>query len=133
MIMEKINTEKAPSPIGAYSQGIRCDGRTFLFVSGQLGFDHTKGGYRPLPVEQETQHALRNMDAVLTAGGMGAGDVVKYSIFLCDMGVFAKVNKVCEAYFAARADFPARETVEVRGLPLGAQVEISCIACKDRG
>ena len=63
---------------------------------------------------------------------MGLGEVVKYSVFLCDMRLFSKVNGACEAFFADAAFFPARETIEVKGLPLGAQVEISCIAVSEQ-
>lgn len=103
-----------------------------LFVSGQLGIDPKKGSYEPLPIQEEAKWAMRNMVAILREGNMDVSDVVKYSIFLLAMKDFATVNKVCETFFTTTGYFPARETIEVSGLPLGAKVEISCIAVSER-
>ena len=71
--MERIYTEGAPAPIGAYSQGVLCQKGKLLFVSGQLGFDPQKGSYKPLDIEQESRWALRNMESVLKGGWDGSG------------------------------------------------------------
>lgn len=124
--MEKkiIRTDNAPAPIGPYNQAVRVG--NMLFVSGQIALDPKDGSLFQGPVDRETEIVMENLKAILTEAGMDFSNVIKTSIFLMDMGQFAQVNEVYARYFTA--DFPARETVQVAGLPKGVQVEISVIA-----
>lgn len=123
--MEKqiIISEQAPSPIGPYSQAVRAG--NFLFLSGQVGFNPSTGELITGDIAQETRQVMENLKAVLTAAGTDFSKVVKTSIFLSDMGLFAQVNEIYGGYFSG--DFPARETVAVKTLPRNANVEISMI------
>lgn len=123
--MEKqiINSDKAPSPIGPYSQAVKAG--DFLFLSGQVGFDPATGDLITDDIEKETRQVMENLKAVLTAAGTDFSKVVKTSIFLSDMGLFARVNEIYGGYFTD--NYPARETVAVKTLPRNANVEISMI------
>ena len=121
-----INTTNAPEPIGPYNQAIIAGG--LIFVSGQIPLDHTNGNLITDDVTAATKLVLNHIKAILNAAGADFSHIVKTSIFLKDMGDFAKVNEVYGNYFTA--DFPARETVQVAALPKGVQVEISVIAVK---
>lgn len=123
--MEKriINTDKAPNPIGPYSQAVKAG--DFLFLSGQVGFDPTSGELITDDIERETRQVMENLKAVLTAAGTDFSRVIKTSIFLSDMALFARVNEVYGSYFTG--EYPARETVAVKTLPRNANVEISMI------
>lgn len=116
----------APEPIGPYSQGILAG--KFLFVSGQIGFDKTTNSLVTNDIHQETHMVMKNLSAILKAGGMDFSNVVKCTIFLKDMNNFPKVNETYGSYFTTAP--PARETVEVARLPKDVNVEISCIAVK---
>ena len=119
-----ILTPNAPQPIGPYSQAIQ-DGN-LLFCSGQIALDPKTGSMKNSSIEEETSQVLRNMNALLEAGGANFGSVLKTTIFLLDMNDFAKVN---ELYATAMGDAkPARSTVAVSALPKGARIEIECIA-----
>lgn len=119
-----IQSDNAPAPIGPYSQAVKVG--NMLYASGQIAIDPATGEMKTSTLEEETHQVMQNMKAVLAAAGMDFSNVVKTSIFLQDMGSFAEVNAVYGSYFTA--DFPARETVEVAGLPRGVNVEISVIA-----
>lgn len=121
---EIINSKKAPAPIGPYSQAIKS-GNT-LYVSGQIPLDEALGGLVEGTIEEETEQVMKNLSYILGEAGLTFKSVVKCSIFVSDMGNFANVNSVYARYFPE--DPPARETVEVSGLPKGVRVEISCIA-----
>lgn len=121
-----INTTNAPEPIGPYNQAIIAGG--LIFVSGQIPLDHTTGNLITDDVTAAAKLVLNHIKAILNAAGADFSHIVKTSIFLTDMGDFAKVNEVYGTYFTA--DFPARETVQVAALPKGVQVEISVIAVK---
>lgn len=121
-----INTNLAPAPIGPYSQAV-LSGNT-LYVSGVIALDPSTGNMIQDNIESETNQVMKNMGEVLKAAGMGYENIVKTTIFLTDLGQFAQVNGVYGSYF--KADFPARETVQVSALPKGAHVEISVIAVK---
>jgi 2-iminobutanoate/2-iminopropanoate deaminase len=121
-----INTTNAPEPIGPYNQAIVAGG--LIFVSGQIPLDHTTGNLITDDVTEATKLVLNHIKAILNAAGADFSHIVKTSIFLKDIGDFAKVNEVYGTYFTA--DFPARETVQVAALPKGVQVEISVIAVK---
>jgi 2-iminobutanoate/2-iminopropanoate deaminase len=119
-----INTPDAPAPIGPYNQAVKVNG--MLFVSGQIAIDPSTGAMRTESIAEETHQVLRNLEAVLKAAGMDFSHVVKTTIFLSDMNLFSEVNEIYGQYF--KGDFPARETVAVKGLPKNVNVEISVIA-----
>ena len=124
MAKEIINTPDAPAPIGPYSQAVKAG--NILFISGQIALDPVSGELITDDIGKETQQVMKNLQAVLKQAGTGFEAVVKTNIFLSDMSLFAQVNEVYGSYFTA--DFPARETVAVKGLPKGVNVEISMIA-----
>jgi 2-iminobutanoate/2-iminopropanoate deaminase len=127
--MEKkiVNTSKAPAPIGPYSQAVRAG--NLLFISGQVAIDPATNNVIEGDVSAETQQVMKNLDAILKEAGAGFNNVVKTTIFLSDMGLFAAVNEVYGKFFSS--SFPARETVAVKGLPKNVNVEISMIASLD--
>jgi 2-iminobutanoate/2-iminopropanoate deaminase len=120
-----IRTDAAPAPIGPYSQAVARAG--FLFCSGQVGLDPATGKLAGDDLTAQTRRALENIAAVLAAAGAGFGDVVKTTIFLTDMADFATVNPIYGERFAGGTP-PARSTVAVAALPLGAKIEIEVIA-----
>ena len=122
-----IFTQKAPNPIGPYSQAILV-GNT-LYTSGQIAIDPNTNHLIIHSVAEEAKQVMKNLEAVLEAAGMAFDDVIKSTIFLTDMDDFAKVNEIYGSYFNEH-NAPARETVEVAGLPKGVNVEISMIAVK---
>lgn len=123
MTREIIATSAAPAAIGPYSQGVSTG--TLVFTAGQLGLDPATGKLVN-GVENQARQAVANLAAILKAAGSSLDQVVKTTIFLQDMADFAAVNAVYGAAFSARP--PARSTVQVAGLPLGALVEIEAIA-----
>jgi 2-iminobutanoate/2-iminopropanoate deaminase len=120
-----IRTSKAPAPIGPYNQAVLA-GNT-LYVSGQIALDPATGELLKGSIEEETDLVMKNLKAVLKAAGADFSHVVKTSIFVKDMGQFARINAVYGTYFTADTA-PARETVEVANLPKYVNVEISVIA-----
>jgi 2-iminobutanoate/2-iminopropanoate deaminase len=121
-----INTNNAPAPIGPYSQAIIAG--NLLFVSGQIPINPATGELIMTDIKAETKQVMENIKAILTEAGADFSNIVKTSIFLTDMQNFAQVNEVYGNYFTDQ--FPARETVEVSGLPKGVNVEISVTAIK---
>jgi 2-iminobutanoate/2-iminopropanoate deaminase len=119
-----IQTLGAPKPVGPYSQGIVCNG--LLFSAGQVGIDPTAGKLVEGGVVAQARQAMRNLGAILSAGGCSFDDVVKTTIYLTTMEHFAAVNEIYATHFQAAP--PARSTVAVAGLPLGALVEIDVVA-----
>ena len=117
----------APKPIGPYSQAVIANG--LLYISGQIPIDRLTGDLISSSIEDETEQVMKNLGFILEEAGSGFDKVVKCSIFIKDMGDFAKINEVYGARFPN--DPPARETVEVRGLPKGVNIEISCISLVD--
>jgi 2-iminobutanoate/2-iminopropanoate deaminase len=126
--MEKkiIGTDAAPAPIGPYNQAVQFG--NMLFISGQIALDPKTGELVQGDIKAETTKVMENLQAILKAAGMDFSNVLKSTIFLMDMGQFAQVNEVYGAY--VDEDAPARETVQVAGLPKGVKVEISMIAAK---
>ena len=124
MSKQIINTTNAPAPIGPYNQSVKAGG--LLFISGQIAMDAATGNITAEGVEAETHQVMKNLHAILQAAGLGFSAVVKTTIFLTDMSLFAAVNEIYAGYF--EGDHPARETVAVKGLPRGVNVEISMIA-----
>lgn len=122
-----IFTEKAPAPIGPYSQAVLM-GNT-LYTSGQIAINPENGEIVLDSIEAETKQVMENMKAVLEAGGMTFENVVKTTIFIMDMNDFARINSVYGSYFD-ESTAPARETVQVACLPKNVNVEISMVAIK---
>jgi 2-iminobutanoate/2-iminopropanoate deaminase len=120
-----IETDKAPAPIGPYSQAVRA-GNT-LYISGQIALNPETGELETHHIKDETHRVMHNLKAILEAAGAGFEQVVKSSIFLSDMNNFAIVNEVYGSYIDSEKS-PARETVEVSVLPKHVNVEISMIA-----
>jgi 2-iminobutanoate/2-iminopropanoate deaminase len=127
MSKKVVYSEKAPAPIGPYSQAVQSG--SMLFVSGQIAIQQATGNILKNTIEEETEQVMRNLEEILTVAEMDFSHVVKCSIFLKDMSNFPKVNEIYGKYFTANP--PARETVEVSRLPKDVNVEISCIAVKD--
>lgn len=121
-----INTLKAPSPIGPYSQAVLV-GNT-LYTSGQIAINPTNNELVTSTIKAETKMVMENLKAVLEAADMDFSHVVKCSIFISNMNDFAQINEVYGSYFTS--DFPARETVQVACLPKNLNVEISAVAIK---
>ena len=121
-----IYTEKAPEPIGPYSQAVQAG--NMLFISGQIPIDPATNQLIIGSISDEARQVMKNLEALLLSAGLSFGNVVKTTIFLSDMNHFAEVNEIYGSYFSA--DFPARETVAVLGLPKNVNVEISMIAVK---
>jgi 2-iminobutanoate/2-iminopropanoate deaminase len=121
-----INTPNAPAPIGPYNQAV-LSGNT-LYVSGAIAIEVSSGNMIQTDIEAETHQAMKNLGEILKAANMDYSNIVKSTIFVTDLGNFAKINAVYGSYF--KSDFPARETVQVSALPKGANVEISVIAVK---
>jgi len=119
-----ISTELAPKAIGPYSQAIRANG--FVFCAGQTPIDPAVGKLIEGDVPAQTRRVLQNLSAILAAAGTSLSKVVKTTVFLTDMANFKAMNEVYAEFFPEHP--PARSTIAVAGLPLGAQVEIECIA-----
>jgi 2-iminobutanoate/2-iminopropanoate deaminase len=127
-IMSKtvVYSDKAPEPIGPYSQAISTG--NMLFVSGQIAIKKSSGEIITSAIEAETIQVMTNLSEILNAASMDFSNVVKTTIFLKDMNNFPKVNEIYGKYF--HREPPARETVEVSRLPKDVNVEISCVAVK---
>lgn len=124
MSKEIIQTTKVPTPIGPYSQAVIANG--FLFASGQVAFNPTTGELVLTDIQAETRQVMENIKAILEEAKLSFAHVVKTSIFLSDMQLFAQVNEVYGSYFTSH--FPARETVAVKTLPRNVNIEISITA-----
>jgi len=124
--MEKmiINTANAPAPIGPYNQAVLAN--NMLFISGQVAINPANGNIEATDIIGEAHQVMHNLRAILQEAKMTFDHVVKTTIFLSDMSLFATVNEVYGKYFSG--EFPARETVAVKGLPKNVNVEISMIA-----
>ncbi len=122
-----IRTDKAPAPIGPYSQAV-LSGNT-LYVSGQIALNPVDGQLITINIIRETNQVMENIGAILKEAGFDYSDILKTTIFLKDLQNFQTVNEVYGNYF--KDNFPARETVEVSKLPKDVNVEISVIAGKE--
>ena len=120
-----ITTINAPAPVGPYNQAILIDGT--LYMSGQVAIDVTSKKLVKGTIEEETEKVMQNIKAILNEVNFNFENVIKSTIFITDMNNFSKVNKSYGKYFN-ESTAPARETVEVSALPIGARVEISVIA-----
>jgi len=119
-----VKTDKAPAAIGPYSQAV--DAGDFVFVAGQVPIVPAQGKIVEDRVAGQTRQVLVNIREILAAAGLGLDSVVKTTVFLKSMGDFREMNEVYAEFFSK--DPPARATIEVAGLPLGALVEIEAVA-----
>ena len=126
MVKKIVSTKNAPAPIGPYSQAVKVNG--LLFISGQIPINPSSSKLVNTSVEAEARQVMENLKAILEAEGLTFLHVVKTTIFLSDMSLFSQVNEVYQSYF--EKEFPARETVAVKGLPKNVNVEISMIAAE---
>ena len=124
MSKEIIQSSKVPTPIGPYSQAVIANG--FLFASGQVAFNPATGELVLTDIQAETRQVMENIKAILEEAKLSFANVVKTTIFLSDMQLFAQVNEVYGSYFTA--NFPARETVAVKTLPRNVNIEVSITA-----
>ena len=124
MSKEIIQSSKVPTPIGPYSQAVIANG--FLFASGQVAFNPATGELVLTDIQAETRQVMENIKAILDEAKLSFANVVKTTIFLSDMQLFAQVNEVYGSYFTA--NFPARETVAVKTLPRNVNIEVSITA-----
>jgi len=124
MKRQVISTDKAPAAIGPYSQAIKVDG--MLFTSCQVPIVPETGKIEATDIEGQAEQVMKNLEAVLKAGGADFSKVIKCTIFLKDLGHFAKVNEIYGARF--KSEPPARSCVQVAKLPLDCLVEIEAIA-----
>jgi len=124
MSKQIINTEKAPAPIGPYNQAVKAG--DLIFVSGQIAIVPATGELVSGSITEEAHQVMANLKAILEEATITFEHIVKTTIFLSDMSLFAEVNALYGSYF--NGDYPARETVAVKGLPKGVNVEISVVA-----
>jgi reactive intermediate/imine deaminase len=123
MTRQSIHTERAPRAIGTYSQAVRAGDTVYL--SGQVPFDPATMQLVSGDFEAQVRRVFENLKAVAEAAGGSLAHAVKLTIFLTDLGNFAKVNEVMALY--CEQPYPARSTIGVASLPRGAQVEIECV------
>ena len=121
--LEAIRSDKLSPPVGPFSPAVRANG--FLLFSGQVGQDPATGKLVEGGAEAEARQLFANLETLLDAAGRTFGDVVKASVFLTDIGEFAAVNAIYAEYFDA--PYPARTTIGVAALPLGARIEIELL------
>jgi 2-iminobutanoate/2-iminopropanoate deaminase len=121
-----ISTAEAPAAIGPYSQAIAVG--SLVFCSGQIPLDPATGKLVGDDISRQTERVLQNIAAVLGAEGIGLENVVKTTVFMTDLAKFDEMNLVYGQYFPRQS--PARSTIQVAGLPKGANVEIEAIAVK---
>jgi 2-iminobutanoate/2-iminopropanoate deaminase len=126
MSKQIINTVHAPAPIGPYNQAVLAG--NFLFISGQIAINPENGELMTSSIADETNQVMKNISNILREASMDFSHVVKTSIFLSDMTFFAEVNEIYARFFSD--NYPARETVAVKGLPKNVNIEISMIASK---
>ena len=122
--MEHVKTDKAPAAIGPYSQGIIANG--FLFSAGQIALDPATGQLVDGGITPQTERVMQNLESVLSAAGLGWGDVVRTTVYLHDMADFPTVNEIYGRLIGDAR--PARSTVQVTALPRGGLVEIDFVA-----
>ena len=129
MPVKHILTDKAPAPIGPYSQGVIVDGK-FLYTAGQVAIDPATGKVLDGDIKVQTRQVCKNIEAILQAGGSSLKSVFKTTVFLKDMSEFTMMNEIYAEFFSESA--PARSTVEVARLPKDVRVEIEAVALIDK-
>ena len=122
-----ITTDDAPAAIGPYSQAT-TNGQ-LIFTAGQIAIDPKTGAMVPGNIEEQTHRVIRNIEEILRAIDVDLEAVMKTTVFMTNLADFTRMNKVYEQYFENNP--PARSALEVAALPLGAQIEIECIATKE--
>jgi 2-iminobutanoate/2-iminopropanoate deaminase len=125
--MQHISTPNAPRPVGPYSQAVVHGG--LVFVSGQVALDPETGSVRGSTIEEQTERALRNVEAVLTAAGSSLDRLLRVTVFLARMDEFPRFNRAYEQVLGGAR--PARTTVEAGALPMGLRVEVDAIAATE--
>jgi len=125
--LRELRTSAAPAPVGPYSQAVEHAG--FIFLSGQIPLDPATGKLVDGDIEAQARRVLENLRAVLVVAGASLADVVRTTVYLVDLAVFPRVNAVYAEHFGS-SPRPARSTVQVAALPLGAQLEIDAIAVR---
>jgi len=123
MTRQIIQTPNAPAAVGPYSQAVRHG--NLVFLSGQVALDPATGKLVEGGIAEQTRQVFRNLQAVCEAAGSGLDAILKLNIYLTDLGNFATVNEIMAASF--KAPYPARATIGVAALPLGAQVEMEAV------
>jgi len=121
---EIIRTDKAPAPVGPYSQAVRLG--NLLFTAGQIAIDPQTGQLSTGDISEQTELVLKNIQAILEAAGSGLDNVIKTTVFLKNMDDFSRMNEVYARFFTTNP--PARSAVEVARLPKDVLVEIECVA-----
>jgi len=125
--MRFIHTDKAPKPVGPYSQAVEVG--NFIFISGQIAINPETGKLEGETFAEQTERVLKNIEAILKGCGLNLNHVVKTTIYTVDLSKFSEINKTYERFFGKHK--PARVTVGVKELPLGALVEIEAIAVRE--
>lgn len=122
--IEAIYTDKAPRPVGPYSQAIRAG--CFLFISGQIPIDPSTGELVKGEIEEKTRRVLENIRAIVEKAGTTLDHIVKVNVYIRDVSLFSRFNKIYSEYFSGIK--PARAVVEVSNLPVGADLEVEAVA-----
>ena len=131
MLLKKIETQKAPKALGPYSQAIALNvTQGLIFVSGQLPIDPETGKLIAGDIKALTKQVIDNLEAILNEAGSRLEFVVRTEVFLLDLKDFAAMNEEYSRRFSGKAT-PARQTIQVAGLPMNSPIEISCIATAD--
>jgi 2-iminobutanoate/2-iminopropanoate deaminase len=125
--LKAIESQAAPAPVGPYSQAVAHG--EWVFASGQIPLDPETGKLVPGEIEAQTERVIANLSAVLEAAGTSLARVVKATVYVTDLALFARINAVYARHFTGDPP-PARATVQVAALPLGADVEIDAIALR---
>ena len=124
-LRELIQTKNAPQAVGTYSQAVSAGG--FLYTSGQIGINPASGKIEVSDTKSQCLQVLNNILAILEARNLYLVNIIKLTVYVKDLNDFGDINDTFKDFFGG-TNFPARSTVEVAGLPLGARVEIDCIA-----
>ena len=124
-LRELIQTKNAPQAVGTYSQAVSAGG--FLCTSGQIGINPASGKIEVSDTKSQCLQVMNNILAILEARNLSLVNIIKLTVYVKDLNDFADINDTFKDFFGG-TNFPARSTVEVAGLPLGARVEIDCIA-----
>ena len=124
-LRELIQTKNAPQAVGTYSQAVSAGG--FLYTSGQIGINPASGKIEVSDTKSQCLQVLNNILAILEARNLSLDNIVKLTVYVKDLNDFGDINDTFKDFFGG-TNFPARSTVEVAGLPIGARVEIDCIA-----
>ena len=124
-LRELIQTKNAPQAVGTYSQAVSAGG--FLYTSGQIGINPASGKIEVSDTKSQCLQVLNNILAILEARNLSLVNIIKLTVYMKDLNDFGDINDTFKDFFGG-TNFPARSTVEVAGLPLGARVEIDCIA-----